>query len=63
MPLTNIGSDWMFNASCGLCIILGYVSYIIYTGPLSCILGVITVTNVVKANKEASQLPLCDKEG
>ena len=37
MPLTNINSDWMFNASSGLCIIL--VSYIIYAGPLSCILG------------------------
>ena len=29
MPLTNINSDWMFNASSGLCIILGYISYII----------------------------------
>ena len=36
MPLTNINSDWMSNASSGLCIIL---SYIIYAGPLSCILG------------------------
>ena len=34
MPLTNINSDWMFNASSGLCIIL-----VIYAGPLSCILG------------------------
>ena len=34
MPLTNINSDWMSNASSGLCII-----YIIYAGPLSCILG------------------------
>ena len=34
MPLTNINSDWMFNASSDLCIIL-----IIYAGPLSCILG------------------------
>ena len=41
MPLTNINSDWMFNASSGLCIILGYVIllYYIYAGPLSCILG------------------------
>ena len=41
MPLTNINSDWMFNASSGLCIILGYIIlyYIIYAGPLSCILG------------------------
>ena len=23
MPLTNINSDWRFNASSGLCIILG----------------------------------------
>ena len=23
MPLTNINSDWMFNASSSLCIILG----------------------------------------
>ena len=36
MPLTNINSDWMSNASSGLCII-----YIIYAGPLSCVLGVI----------------------
>ena len=27
MPLTNINSNWMFNASSGLCIILGYISY------------------------------------
>ena len=33
MPLTNINSDWMSNASSALCIIL------YYTGPLSCILG------------------------
>ena len=32
MPLTNINSDWMSNASSGLCIIL------YYAGPLSCIL-------------------------
>ena len=25
MPLTNINSDWMSNASYGLCIILDYV--------------------------------------
>ena len=36
MPLTNINSDWMSNASSGLCIILGYI---IYAGPLCCILG------------------------
>ena len=43
---TNINSDWMSNASSGLCIILlcylrGSLSYIlgsIYAGPLSCIL-------------------------
>ena len=34
MPLTNINSDWMSNASSGLRII-----YLYYTGPLSCILG------------------------
>ena len=42
MPLSNINSDWMSNASSGLCIILLYyiiVYYIIYAGPLSCILG------------------------
>ena len=39
MPLTNINSDWMSNASTGLCIILGYIILFIYTGPLSCILG------------------------
>ena len=37
MPLTNINSDWMSNASSGLCINL--VIYIIYTGPLFRILG------------------------
>ena len=36
VPLTNINSDWMVNDSSGLCIIL---VYIIYAGPLSCILG------------------------
>ena len=32
MPLTNINSDWMSNASSGLCIILGYIGlyYSIY---------------------------------
>ena len=45
MPLTNINSDWMSNASSGLCIIylfiyLYYLYYIfILRGPLSCILG------------------------
>ena len=40
-PLTNINSDRISNASSGLCIILGYIIfyYIIYAGPLSCILG------------------------
>ena len=33
MPLTNINTDWMSNGFSGLC------SYIIYAGPLSCILG------------------------
>ena len=28
MPLTNVNSDWMSNASSGLCIILGYISYL-----------------------------------
>ena len=42
--LTNIKSDWMSKASSGLCIILYYlllycIIYIIYVGPLSCILG------------------------
>ena len=36
MALTNINSDWMSNASSGVCVILGYI---IYAGPLSCILG------------------------
>ena len=42
MPLTNINSDWMSNASSGLYIISLYyiiLYYIIYAGPLSCILG------------------------
>ena len=36
MPLTNIESDWMSNASYGLCIILGYIIlyYVIYAGYL-----------------------------
>ena len=33
MPLTNINSDWMFNASSGLCII--FFTWVL----LSCILG------------------------
>ena len=37
MPLTNINSDWMSNASSGLCNIILY--YLYYTGLLSCILG------------------------
>ena len=41
MPLTNISSDWMSNASSGLCIIYIILYYFIlyYAGPLSCILG------------------------
>ena len=42
MPLTNINSDWMSNASPGLCINLHFyiVLYcIIYAGPLFRILG------------------------
>ena len=38
MPLTNINSDWTYNAFSGLCINLLLI-YIIYAGPLSCILG------------------------
>jgi len=34
MPLANINSDWMSNASPGLCII-----YLYYAGPLFRILG------------------------
>ena len=36
MPLMNVNSDWMSNASSGLCI---YIICIIYVGPLICILG------------------------
>ena len=36
MPLTNINSDWMSNASSGLCINL-FILY--YAGPLFRILG------------------------
>ena len=32
MPLTNINSDWMSNAS--LACVLTYIIYIIYVGPL-----------------------------
>ena len=41
MALTNINSDWMSNASPGLCINLDYIIlyYIIYAGPLFHILG------------------------
>ena len=37
MPLTNINSDWMSNASSGLRII--YIILLYYAGPLSYILG------------------------
>ena len=30
MPLTNINSDWMSNASSGLCIILHYITRVLY---------------------------------
>ena len=40
IPLTNINSDWMLNASFGLCIIFGY-TILYYAGLLSCILGFI----------------------
>ena len=42
MPLTNINSDWMSNASSGLRIVLYYASCILgcnYAGPLFRILG------------------------
>ena len=39
MALTNINSDWMSNASSGLCIILDCIKLLYYAGPLSCILG------------------------
>jgi len=43
MALMNINSNWMSNASSGLCINLCYVLlllyYLYYAGPLSCILG------------------------
>ena len=39
IPSTNINSDWMSNASSGLCIILLYYIILYYAGPLSCILG------------------------
>jgi len=37
MPLSNINSDWMSNASSGLCINLSIL--FINAGPLSCISG------------------------
>ena len=40
MPLTNINSDWMSNASSGLCINLFILIMLFtYAGPLFCILG------------------------
>jgi len=30
MPLTNINSDWMSNASSGLCINLYYITRVLY---------------------------------
>ena len=48
MPLTNMNSDWISNASSGLCInlfmlfmlfMLCYLCYVIYAGPLFRILG------------------------
>ena len=38
MPLMNINSDWMSNASSGL-----YTINLYYTGPLTCILGCIFI--------------------
>ena len=49
MPLTNMNSDWMSNASSGLCIIL---LHIIYVDPLSCILGCTLFQNQGGNNKE-----------
>ena len=37
MPLTNISSDWMSNASSGLCIIYIILVILYYAGPLSVI--------------------------
>ena len=39
MPLTNINSDWMSNASSGLCIILDCINYIILRGSFKLHLG------------------------
>ena len=39
MPLTNINSDWMSNASSGLCIILGYIILVILNYLRGSILG------------------------
>ena len=44
--LTNINSYWMSNTSSGLCIIL--LHFIIYMGPLSCILGCNYITRSFK---------------
>ena len=40
MPLANINSDWMSNASSGLCIILVILYYIILRGSFKLHLGV-----------------------
>ena len=48
MPLTNINSDYLSNASSGLCIILlYYINYIIYAGSLSCIFGYIILYYII----------------
>ena len=73
MPLTNIDSDWMSNASSGLYIILLYhiiyLYYIIYAGPLSCILGCKDANADLKSGKssilqdsERSKTPKTDCE-
>ena len=40
MPLTNINSDWMYNASSGPCIILGYIILYYLRGSFKLHLGV-----------------------
>ena len=44
MPLTNNNSDWMCNASSGLCINLHYINN--YSGPLFHILGCNKLTSM-----------------
>ena len=57
MPLTNINSDWISNASSGLCMLFMLSIYVIYAGPLFHILGcnVVLYYNIGTGTSTAGQ--------